>query len=224
MGNKLLNKKTNKGSSWRGILLFAILVLIDQLTKVIADVYFAGDTTRYVNLITDKLGLCISYNRGIAFGTFAGSSEIAKIGIIAGTILLMGGLTALYFGLDKRRSMLRFAIVLIVAGGIGNFIDRAYYQVWNPETTLGVRDMVRWNILFDFGVFNFADVCISLGTVFLVISLLFFDMDALCPLGKKYRGLAKEANEKAVAKAEAKKQAKLKKKQEKQAEKEENNG
>ncbi len=217
MSKELLNKKTNKGSAWYGVLLFAILVLIDQLTKVIADVYFAGDPTRYMTLIDDKLGLCISYNRGIAFGNFAGSSELVKIGIIAGTVALMGGLTALYFGIDKRRSMLRFALVLVVAGGIGNFIDRVYYQVWNPETLLGVRDMVRWNIIFDFGVFNFADVCISFGTVFLVLALVFFDTDALFPLGKKYRGLAKEAQDK----AEAKKQAK---KSKKQAQKEENNG
>ena len=217
MSKEMLNKKTSKGSVWRGILLFAILVLIDHLTKVIADVYYEGDPTRYTNLITDKLGFCISYNRGIAFGNFAGSSQLVKIGIIAGTIVIMGGLTVLYFCLDKRRSLLRFAIVLVVAGGIGNFIDRVYYQVWNPETLLGVRDMVRWNILFDFGVFNFADVCISLGTVVLVLSLLFFDTDALFPLGKKYRALAKESSEK----AEAKKQEKLAKKQ---AKKEENNG
>lgn len=217
MSEKLLNKKTNKGSSWRGVLLFAILVLIDQLTKVIADVYYAGDPARYTNIITDKLGLCISYNRGIAFGNFAGSGELVKIGIIAGTVALMAALTVLYFCLDKRRSFLRFALVLVVAGGIGNFIDRVYYQVWNPETALGVRDMVRWNIVFDFGIFNFADVCISFGTVFLVLALVFFDTDALFPLGKKYRALAKESDEK----AEAKKQAK---KAQKQAKKEENNG
>lgn len=217
MSKELLNKKTNKGSSWRGVLLFAFLVLIDQLTKVIADVYYAGDTSRYTNLITDKLGLCISYNRGIAFGNFAGSSQALKIGIIIGTVVLMLALAVLYFRLDKRRSLLRFAIVLVVAGGIGNFIDRVYYQVWNPETLLGVRDMVRWNIIFDFGIFNFADVCISFGTVFLVLSLVFFDTDALFPLGKKYRALAKEAEEKSQAKKQAKKQKK-------EAQKEVNNG
>ena len=218
MGEKLLNKKTNKGSRWWGILLFALLVLIDQLTKVFADVYFDGDTTRYIDIISgDKLGLCISYNRGIAFGQFAGSSKIIKIAIVLGTVVLMTALSILYFRLDKRRSMLRFAIVLVVAGGVGNFIDRVYYQVWDPTTLGGVRDMVRWDIIFDFGVFNFADICISFGTVFLVLSLVFFDTDALFPLGKKYRALAKESDKK----AEEKKKQKLAKKQ---AKKDGNNG
>ena len=65
--------------------------------------------------------------------------------------------------------------------------------------------------------FNFADICISFGTVFLVLSLVFFDTDALFPLGKKYRALAKESDEK----AEEKKKQKLAKKQ---AKKDGNNG
>lgn len=212
MSNKeLLNhQKGLKGSRLWGILLFLILLLIDQVTKIVADVYFVeiAGANETIKIIPGMIELCISYNRGIAFGSFATSSQAVKIAIVVGTALMMLVLAVIYWKVDKRRSWLRFALILIVAGGIGNFIDRVYYQIWNPATDAlirsGVRDMVYLNILIDFGVCNFADFFISIGAVVLVISLLFFDTDALFPLGKKYRALAKESEEKEQAKKDAK--------------------
>lgn len=199
-----------KGSRLWGALLFLILLLIDQITKIVADVYFveiAGANER-IALIPNMLELCISYNRGIAFSSFESSSEIFKIGIVVVTGLMMLGLAVFYCRVDKRRTVLRIALVLIVAGGVGNLIDRVYYQVWDPETVAivrdGVRDMVRVNIIFDFGVCNFADFFITGGAVLLVLALLFFDTDAIFPIGKKYKALAKEAEEKAEQKKKEK--------------------
>ena len=199
-----------KGSWLWGALLFLILLLIDQITKIVADVYFveiAGANERIV-LIPNMIELCISYNRGIAFSSFESSSEIFKIGIVVVTGLMMLGLAVFYCRVDKRRTILRIALILIVAGGVGNLIDRVYYQVWDPETVAivrdGVRDMVRVNIIFDFGVCNFADFFITGGAVLLILALLFFDTDAIFPVGKKYKALAKEAEEKAEQKKQEK--------------------
>jgi hypothetical protein len=117
--------------------------------------------------------------------------------------------------IDERRTWLKVALVLILAGGIGNLIDRAYYQVWDPASYNGgfrdgVRDMVRLQIIFDFGVCNFADFFICGGAGVLLVSALFFDSYAYFPLGK-YKALAKEAEERDTLKEEerkAKKQAK----------------
>ena len=212
MKNEMMKKeKTLKGSRLWGLLLFFALLLIDQVTKVVADVYFvemAGVNER-IALIPGMIELCIEYNRGIAFGSFASSSETVKIAIVAGTALMMFILAIVYWKVDKRRSFLRLALILIIAGGIGNFIDRVYYRIWDPSTELllrdGVRDMVYLNIFFNFGVCNFADFFISIGAVALLLSLLFFDKEAILPLGKKYRALAKESKEKACAKKQNKK-------------------
>lgn len=199
-----------KGSWLWGALLFLILLLIDQITKIVADVYFveiAGANER-IALIPNMLELCISYNRGIAFSSFESSSKAFKIGIVVVTGLMMLGLAVFYCRVDKRRTILRIALILIVAGGVGNLIDRVYYQVWDPETVAivrdGVRDMVRVNIIFDFGVCNFADFFITGGAVLLILALLFFDTDAIFPVGKKYKALAKEAEEKAEQKKKGK--------------------
>lgn len=213
MANKGLlqeEKSGLKGSRLWGVLLFLGLLFIDQITKIVADVYFVeiAGANETIKIIPGMLELCISYNRGIAFGSLASSSEAIKIAIVIGTAVVMLALSFVYWKIDKRRTLLRIALVLIVAGGIGNFIDRVYYQVWDPSTAGlvrdGVRDMVYLNILIDFGVCNFADFFISIGAVVLLLSLLFFDTDALFPLGKKYRALAKESEEKSRAKKEKK--------------------
>ena len=123
-------------------------------------------------------------------------------------------LAVLYFKSDKRRTFMRLALVFVVAGGVGNLIDRVYYRVWDPETLYGVRDMVDLS-RFGFAVCNFADFFITGGAVMLVLALLFFDKDAVFPIGKKYKALSKEAEEerkkKEKAKAKAKRQKQLEK-------------
>lgn len=209
------NKHSLKGSRLWGVLLFAILVFIDQITKIVADVYFGNvpSAPESIAIIPGVIELTMEYNRGIAFSMFSGAGQAGKIAIVVGTALIMLAVSVVYFKIDKRRTLLRIALVLIVAGGVGNLIDRVYYQVWDPATATGfrdgVRDMVRVDFkIVDFGVCNFADFFISGGAVLFILSLLFFDKDAIFPVGEKYKVLAKEAQE-----------AEEKKKAEKEAEK-----
>ena len=201
-----------KGSRLHGIFWALVLILIDQLTKLVADTYFnlAGSPDS-VDVISGWISLCIRYNDGIAYGVGADASPYVKLGVIGATGVIMLVLTILYFCIDRRRSWMRSAFVLVVAGGVGNLIDRLYYRVWEADCLFGVRDMVDLS-RFGFAVCNFADFFICIGAVVMVIALFFFDKDALCPIGKKYKTLAKEADEK----AELKKQQKLAKKQAKQ--------
>ena len=215
MGKDLLldkkGKYTMKGSRLHGIFWALFLILIDQLTKLVADTYFnLASSPDKIDVIPGWISLCIRYNDGIAYGVGGDASPYVKIGVIGVTGLIMLVLSILYLCLDKRRSWMRSAIVLIVGGGIGNLIDRLYYRVWEADCLFGVRDMVDLS-RFGFAVCNFADFFICIGAVVMVLALLFFDRDALCPLGKKYKALAKEEDEKQNAKKqlkEAKKQAK----------------
>ncbi len=183
-------KSTLKGSRLWGMLLFAILLLIDLVTKIWAEEYFTSHPEKsQIVLIDGWLNLTLTYNRGIAYGLGENSPVWAKLAIIGGTALLMLVLTVVYMRLDKTHGWARTAIVFIVAGGVGNLIDRVYYQVWDINTLFGVRDMVDLS-RFGFAVCNFADFFISGGAVALVLSLLFLDKDALFPVGK-YKKMAK---------------------------------
>ncbi len=195
-----------KHSYLLGIFLFFLLIFIDQLTKLLADVYFssAGAPTS-ITIIPEWIELCITYNRGIAYGMGATTSPAAKIAVIVGTAVMMSALTVLYFKLDNRRRLLKLALVFVVGGGVGNLIDRVYFRVWDATTVLGVRDMVDLS-RFGFAICNFADFFITAGAVMLVLSFLFFDKDAFFPLGR-YKALAKESEEEEERK-HAEKQAK----------------
>ena len=187
-------------SCWlKGALLFLVLVFIDQLTKFLAVAYFGEDTFSKITIIPNYIYLRLSYNPGIAWGMLGLSEGWVKIIVIAATAVLMLALTIAYFCIDRRRAWLRTAFVFIVAGGVGNLIDRLYYQIWIPSS-YGVRDMVDLSA-FGFGICNFADFFIVAGAIILVLALLFFDAEAINPLGK-YKLLASELEEKRKKKAE----------------------
>ena len=192
-----------KGSNLWGLLLFGVLLFIDMLTKLVADAYFSQpDAPQKIDIIPGWISLCITYNKGIAYGLGTNSKTWLKIGVVALTGALMVGLSIFYWTLDKRRSWMRIALVFIIAGGVGNFIDRVYYQVWETTAVYGVRDMVDLS-RFGFAVCNFADFFISGGAVALVFALMFFDKEAMFPVGK-YKALAQESKE-AEEKEEAEK-------------------
>ena len=210
MSEKIKQKKKSesalKGSWLWGVSLFVILIIIDQVTKIVADVAFGNQWLNLedIKLIPGHLVLCQSYNRGVAFSGMADAPTWAKILLIIGTGVMMAVFAVVYFFIDKRRSFLRLAIVFVVAGGVGNLIDRIYFQVWDPNTLYGVRDMVEINVLFFSAICNFADFFITGGAVMLILAILFFDKEAFFPVGKKYKALAKEAEAEKKAKDKAK--------------------
>ena len=218
-------KYTMKGSCLWGLLIFGILLFIDQGTKFMADAWLKPG--QKIDIIPEWLSLCITYNRGISYGMGDDAPMATKIAVIAGTAVLMALLTVFYFVADKRRSFLRIALVFVIAGGVGNLIDRVYYRVWDPSTLYGVRDMVDLS-RFGFAVCNFADFFITGGAVMLVLALLFFDKDAAVPIGKKYKEMAQEAEEtrkqKEKAKARKQREKQLAKEAKKTARDETNNG
>ena len=66
---------------------------------------------------------------------------------------------------DKKYNWLRFSLILIVAGAIGNFIDRVFRGGY-------VVDFLYFKLI-NFPVFNVADCYVVVGTILLAILLLF---------------------------------------------------
>ena len=203
--------KKEKGSWLWGALLLVILLLIDMVTKILADAYYDfGDP--YFEIIPGYLEWGLAYNRGISFSIGSDAPIPAKIALVASTGVLFVIFAIYFLKLDPRRTWVRVALVFIIAGGVGNLIDRVYYRVWEPMTSDpatwdGVRDMVRLKIfMFDFGVCNFADFFIVGGAITLMVAMLFFDAGALCPLTKKYKALSKEYMEAEERKQEEKRE------------------
>ena len=132
------------------------LAAIDQVIKffVNANLKEVGS----ISVIDNLLSFTYVENNGVAFGSFAGNRFVVLTTALIAAILI-------YMFKKKPQSKLFYAsVALIVGGGIGNFIDRVLYGY--------VIDYI--SLSFFPPVCNFADYCITVGTVLLMIYVLFF--------------------------------------------------
>lgn len=154
------------------ILIISIAVIIlfivaDQLLKVwaVKELLPIGvmDFIKFGNF--DVIGLRYVENDGAAFSSFSG----AKIFLIVLTSLMIVGL-AVYALRDKNKHpFMMLSTATVIAGGIGNLIDRI---------RLGyVIDYIEVR-MFDFAIFNFADICVVVGAICLVIYVHFVERKA----------------------------------------------
>lgn len=136
----------------------AVLVIIDQIIKYFVSAYL--QPVGSVSVIDNIFSLTYVENKGVAFGMF---SDMRWIFVALTSILLV----IIIFYMFKKRPKGKFFYVcaaLIIGGGIGNLIDRIFYGY--------VIDYL--SLSFFPPVCNFADYCITAGTIMLVIYLLFF--------------------------------------------------
>ncbi|WP_242860851.1 signal peptidase II [Defluviitalea phaphyphila] len=141
-------------------LLVSVLVFIDQLTKYIALNYLKSIST--IPIIQNIFHLTFVENRGAAFGILQNKRWFFII--ITFTILL--GIIYYYINLPKEKpyGFVRFSLILISSGAIGNLIDRI---------KLGyVIDFFDFRLI-NFPVFNIADIYVVIGTI-LLSSIIFF--------------------------------------------------
>ena len=157
--------------------LTALLVLLDQATKLAA-VSALKDGGPYV-LIPGVFQLQYLENRGAAFGLL----QNARIFFLAVTLIALAAVIYVLVRLPLKRKyiVLRFLMVLIAAGAVGNMIDRVFLGY--------VRDFLYFSLI-DFPIFNVADIYVTCATILLILLLLFYykeeeDFAFLSPGGKK---------------------------------------
>jgi signal peptidase II len=138
------------------IVLPITLVLLDRLTKLWAAKNLSLGIP--VPLVGNLVRLTRVHNTGGAFGIFPQGQALflAVSAIVAVSLFLV-----LVFARDLRR-LLRFGLTLVLAGAVGNLIDRAASGY--------VLDYFE---IRGFFVFNVADACISVGAALLVVYALF---------------------------------------------------
>lgn len=129
--------------------IFIVVFIIDQVVKF-----------GFANLNWDVDGpymsLKLAYNYGVAFSMFSFLEHNLKYIELA--IVLIG---TLY--LFKNQNVFKeyyLPIALLYAGGLSNILDRFTYG--------GVVDYFYWHYLFEFAIFNIADVMIDLAVVIII--------------------------------------------------------
>lgn len=138
----------------------AILVGLDQLTKALITANLQlGDS---IPLIKGVFELEYVQNTGASFGILKGHRWIF---IAVTALVLVFLLVVLMSGKFKRYRLFNVASTLIVAGGIGNMIDRIAQGY--------VVDFLSFKLIH-FPVFNVADCCVVIGAALLLIYFFFF--------------------------------------------------
>lgn len=145
-----------------GLLMAAVLVGIDQLTKwLIADSQWKMELHQSIHLIkfgdTQVLNLSYYLNDGSAFSMFGGQTSM----LICVTSLMMGAMLCAMVLKKVRTLPYIIAFSLVIAGGVGNLIDR----IFNNGLVVDFID-VR---IINFAIFNFADICAVCGGILLCV-------------------------------------------------------
>lgn len=138
----------------------AVLVVIDQLLKVwaTAELLPVGSMT----LIPHVVELRYSLNEGMAFSLLWGKQGFLIAVTSVALLVLLG-----YLLLRKMPVLERIAWTMVLGGGVGNLIDRI--------VSGQVVDYINF-LFMDFAIFNFADICVTVGVALLFVYVLWAEL------------------------------------------------
>ena len=135
------------------VLFCSALVGLDQLFKFLAIEYLKP--IEYIDVINKVLRFRYVENTGAVFGSFATQTVLLTV------------FTIVFLIKNKDKSkFVNVCLLLMIAGGIGNIIDRIRLKY--------VVDFIE-PLFVDFAVFNFADCLITVGA-FALIGYLIVDI------------------------------------------------
>lgn len=135
-----------------------ILVLVDQLVKLAIIMNIKNDS---ITIIKGILKFTYCENKGVAFSL--GNGHVPVFIIV--NLLIICGLTFYY---EKNKSEFKSFIskiffTMVIAGGVSNLSDRIFRGF--------VVDFIDISELFNFAIFNVADIFIVVGIIGLAICL-----------------------------------------------------
>lgn len=140
------------------IILSVIIVVIDQVAK-----YFVVQNIEIgekIPIIDQFFYLTLHMNPGAAWGVLQNGRIFFLI------IVPIISAFVVYYMLKNKNKFLRFTLALILAGAVGNYIDRLLIGK--------VTDFLLFYIgSYPFPVFNVADMAVTCGTITLAIYVLF---------------------------------------------------
>ena len=143
------------------IIITLLLTALDQVIKIIVRMTLTSSDN--IKIIPNFIHLTYQENRGISFSMLSNLPDIYRVPLLSGgSILVIIGLSIyLYRQWENVNQGERWGFSLVLAGALGNLIDRAIRQE--------VTDYMHF-LFYDHSFFvnNFADDLISIGFVLLV--------------------------------------------------------
>ncbi|MCF0109371.1 MAG: signal peptidase II [Erysipelotrichaceae bacterium] len=142
----------------REIVVILLIVAVDLFSKWYIE---AHEALHFVTLIPNFFYLTYAKNTGAAWSMLEGNQLFLK----AVTVIALIALFWFLFHTPKDQKVLRWAYCLMIAGALGNFIDRVCYGY--------VRDFLNFFIFgYDFPIFNIADSSLCIGVFLLIVCIM----------------------------------------------------
>ncbi len=159
------------------IVLSIILAGLDQLTKFLSRQLVDPETLRKLmadeavpvrnEIIQNFYYLTLTFNKGIAWGMLPEWSEyFTYFAIVMVLVILM-----ILGKLDRDEVWLKIALAFQMAGAFGNMTDRLIFQKVTDFLDVTLFPGTGWE--YDWPIFNLADSFVVVGTMVLVLVLLF---------------------------------------------------
>jgi signal peptidase II len=153
-------------TSFRLILLFIMVLVLDQATKYIALSYLS--LGQPVPVLGDYLRWTLAYNPGGAFGMRLGGPNYYLI-----SSLIVFAILVFYIIKNRKITFISIPLALVSGGAAGNIIDRFRYgEVVDfidcefLDISIGSYHLDRWPI------FNIADMAVSCGIIITIIFMM----------------------------------------------------
>lgn len=169
--------KQNKLTMWiSGLITIIILVLLDQYTKILAVKHLKDQAD--IPILKNIFELSYVENRGAAFGMMQNRQTF----FIITTVLVVAVILWVFHTMPMEKKFVpgRITLVFVVAGAIGNFIDRVSQGF--------VVDFLYFKLI-DFPVFNVADIYVTCAVFVLAFLLLVYykeeDIDRILKMGRE---------------------------------------
>jgi len=137
-----------------------LVVIIDQAVKFwVQNTLFGTDIVKFIPGVVSLVNV---HNSGAAFGILSGSNARIYFVIVAAAFVILVVLALATNFITGR--LARWSLVMVAAGGVGNMIDRVIYGY--------VQDMFKVE-LFNFAIFNVADIFITVFAILFAIAMIF---------------------------------------------------
>ncbi len=135
----------------QGYIVIFFLIVIDLASKFIAEENLVfGQAIPLIPI----LDLLLVFNSGIAFSLFDFNNNVFSFGLSLLGLMIVAYLHSIYK--SDESSINRLSLILIIAGALGNILDRLPDGVVTDFLFLHVGNT-------SFFIFNFADAFISIG-------------------------------------------------------------
>jgi len=152
----IIGKISGENMRKREVLLILAVVALDQITKYAIEAQLSLGQS--IEIIKGFFSLTYARNTGAAWSILTGQMTFFYIVSVIALVVM----TYFLLKTDKKENLQRIALALLIAGTLGNFIDRLMFQY--------VRDFLDFIIIgYDFPIFNVADISLNVAIGLLIL-------------------------------------------------------